>query len=354
VAAALALGISVMMGSSMPASAGTQALPAAQPVPGTTSLTGISCPSVTFCVAIGSDDDMPVVVPITDGSAGTPEEIPGYGQPGTPMDMTLNAVTCSSTDSCMAVGGGETPLPPSRLQGVGVFVPIFDGAPTGVAQVSGNGQIGEPDQIVLHGVACSSASSCVAVGWDLYLDGVAVRLNKRGPENEVPVPAFQLNGVMCRRTGVCLAVGSGVSGGGVLVPLMNGKVAEGGGGVDGVSSLNGVACHAASTCLAVGDSSVIAPMTRENPGTANPVPGAGGLAGVACHGPIFCVAVGADTSGVGAMVRITSAEPGNAKPVPGSSGLNGVSCPSPDFCLAVGENALNEGVMATVPLPSTH
>src|SRR5580704_4075551 len=141
VAWTLALGVSVVIGGSMPASAGTQALPTAQPVPGTTSLTGISCPSTTFCVAIGSDDDGPVVVPIIDGSAGAPEGIPGYGQPGTPTDMTLNAVTCTSTDSCMAVGGGEVPLPPGRLMGVGVIVPISSGSPTGVEQVSGNGQI---------------------------------------------------------------------------------------------------------------------------------------------------------------------------------------------------------------------
>lgn len=234
--------------------------------------------------------------------------------------------------------------------GVGVVVPISGGAPTGVEQVSGNGQIGEPDQIVFYGVACSSAASCIAVGWDLYLDGVAVPLDKRGPGSEVPVPASQLNGVFCRTTGVCLAVGSGISGGGVLVPLKNGKIANGGGGVIGVGGLSGVACHVASSCLAVGDSSVVVPMTRGNPGTADPVSGAGELSGVACHGPTFCLAVGADTSDTGAMVRITSAKLGIARAVPGTSGLNGVACPTLDSCLVVGQDASNEGVIDTLPL----
>ena len=245
--------MSVVTGGSAPASAGPgtahSASGAGHHVPH-----GRQLPNPTFCVAIGSDDDVPVVVPITDGSAGSPEGIPGYGQPGTPTDMSLKAVTCTSAASCMAVGGGYVPDPPSRVMGVGVVVPISGGAPTGVEQVSGNGQIGEPDQIVFYGVACSSAASCIAVGcWDLYLDGVAVPLDKRGPGSEVPVPASQLNGVFCRTTGVCLAVGSGISGGGVLVPLKNGKIANGGGGVIGVSGLSGVACHVASSCLAVGD-----------------------------------------------------------------------------------------------------
>ncbi len=337
-------------GGPLAASATSQTLPAAQPVPGTSSLTGVSCPSTTFCVAVGSGAGGPVVVPITDGSPGAPEGIPGYGQPGTPADMDLNGVTCTSTVSCMAVGTGEIPDPPSRIMGVGVIVPITSGVPGGVQQVSGVGQIGVPDTIIFYGVSCSSATLCVAVGWDTYLNGVAVPITDGVAGSEVPTPAYQLNGVSCRPSGGCRAVGSGPLGGGVLVPLKNGTIVNGGGGVTGVSDLSGVACRVTSGCLGVGGVSVVVPMTKSNPGTGIPVSGASGLSAVACNGTTYCLAVGSNSSNEGAMVRIDAARPGIARAVPGSSGLNGVACPSLDLCVAVGQDASNEGVIDQLPL----
>ncbi len=117
VAGAIALGVTVLWGAPLSASAGTLALPVAQPVPGTEFLTDVSCASTTFCVAIGYDPEEPFVVPITDGVAGAPEGIPGYGQPGTPTNMNLNGVTCTSKSSCIAVGTGEIPDPPSPRDG---------------------------------------------------------------------------------------------------------------------------------------------------------------------------------------------------------------------------------------------
>ncbi len=349
VAGAIALIVLGVTSGPLSASATSQTIPLAQPVPGSTSLTSVSCPSSTFCVAIGSDGDVPVVVPITDGSAGTPEGIPGFGQPGTPTDMVLNSVTCTSSLSCTAVGEGVVPDPPSRVMGVGVIVPITAGAPDGVVQVSGVGQIGVPDTIYLNGVACSSARSCVAVGWDLYLGAVVLPITNGSVGSEVPAQVSSLNGVFCRPSGGCKAVGSGTNGG-VLVPLANGTIGTGGGTVAGVNDLAGVACRVGSGCLAVGDSSVVVPMTKSNPGTGMPVSGASGLSDVACNGTTFCLAVGATTSNEGAMVRIASAKPGIARAVPGSSGLNGIACPSLASCVAVGQDASHEGVFDALSL----
>ena len=233
VAGAIALGVTVLWGAPLSASAGTLALPVAQPVPGTEFLTDVSCASTTFCVAIGYDPEEPFVVPITDGVAGAPEGIPGYGQPGTPTNMNLNGVTCTSKSSCIAVGTGEIPDPPSRVMGVGVIVPITRGVPGGVQQVSGVGQIGVPDTIIFYGVSCSSAATCIAVGTDTYLDGVAVPITDGVAGSEVPVPAFQLNSVSCRTSGFCLSVGSGSVSGNVVVPLSQGTLGNGGGTVEG-------------------------------------------------------------------------------------------------------------------------
>jgi len=350
VTGAIAIAVAGLWGAPSPASAGIQSLPVAQPVPGTSSLAGLSCPTVTFCVAIGSSPSGPMVVPITDGTAGTPEAIPGYGQPGTPTNMDLNAVTCTSKVSCLAVGAGDIPDPPSRIMGVGVIVPIANGVPGGVQQVSGNGQIGAPDSIVFNGVACSSALSCLAVGWDAYLEGVAVPISDGVAGSEVPVPASQLHGVICRATGICLAVGSGLDGGGVVIPLRNGAIGKGGGSVKGAGGFSGVACHTDSDCLGVGRASVVAPITRTNSGRARPVSGASALNGVACNGATYCLAVGTNASNEGAMVRITSATAGIAEAVPGTSGLNAVACPSINACLAVGHGTSSEGVLVALPL----
>jgi hypothetical protein len=354
-AGAIAQAGSALWCAPLPASAGTQRLPAAQPVPGTSFLTGVSCPSTTFCVAIGYSPNGPMVVPITKGSAGSPEGIPDYGQPGTPTDMQLNSVTCTSTISCVAVGTGEIPDPPSRMMGVGVIVSITDGVPGGVQQVSGNGQIGVPDTIIFYGVACSTATSCVAVGWDTYLDAVAVPISDGVAGSEVPVLASQLNGVFCRTTGVCLAVGSGLVDGGIVVPLRNGAIGNGGGAPQGAGGLSGVACRTGGACLAVGGASVVVPMTRMNPGRATRVSGVKELNGVACKGAIFCLAVGNNASNAGVMVRITSATPDIAKAVPGTSEINAIACPGQDSCLAVGQVPSNEGAIVALPLsPRTH
>ena len=188
----------------------------------------------------------------------------------------------------------------------------------------------------------------------MYLDGIAVPIIDGAAGSEVAALALQLNGVFCRTSGVCLAVGSGIDGGGVLVPLTNGAIGNGGGSVGGVRSLDGVACRIASACLAVGHRSVVVPMTRKKPGVANPVSGTGELSGLACNGPTFCLAVGSTTSNEGAMVRITSAKPAITKAVPGASELNGIACPSLDSCLAVGQDASSEGVIDMLPLRSTN
>ena len=134
----------------------------------------------------------------------------------------------------------------------------------------------------------------------MYLDGIAVPIIDGAAGSEVAALALQLNAVFCRTSGVCLAVGSGIDGGGVLVPLTNGAIGNGGGSVGGVRSLDGVACRIASACLAVGHRSVVVPMTRKKPGVANPVSGTGELSGLACNGPTFCLAVGSTTSNEGA------------------------------------------------------
>jgi hypothetical protein len=120
----------------------------------------IACASATACFAVGDDHYVAgsqgpgglvdptsegTVVPITDGIAGTPEDVPDLG--------SVEAIACASATSCVAVGTGETAG--SAFYGL---VPITDGV-VGPVQVLPDG----PGPALAH-IACASSSECVAVG----------------------------------------------------------------------------------------------------------------------------------------------------------------------------------------------
>jgi hypothetical protein len=354
-ASALILGTSVALTlGSPPTSAAIRPLMAAQVVAGTSGLNAVACSSTTFCVAVGDDSGVPVIVPINDGVPGSTMGIMGYGETGAPTSVRLESVTCPTATLCFAVGTGGIPYTPGLLEGVGVVVAITNGIPGYAQLVEGAGQPGVPDSVNLMGVACSSATSCVAVGDDLYQDGIIVPITNGTPGSEVNAVASELTGVVCRSSGTCIAVGAGLMGGGVVVSIVDGtpELVAGPSGTDGVT---GIACHQASYCVGVGanDSGtgvVVAPMTKKNGGTAQVVAGIGGINQVACAGPTYCLAVGGNASHQGVKIRVTNAAPGTARVVSGVSGFNGVTCASIDFCLAVGANASHQGVVDQLQL----
>jgi RHS repeat-associated protein len=282
-------------------------------IPGLTHLNAVACPSATTCVAVGQDDAMsdfafyPVVVPITNGIPGAPQAIAGtYGN--------LNAVACPSATTCEAVGSMRGTDGVSRA----MVVPITDGTPGAAQVVPGVGGV----ITWLRAVACSSATTCEAVG-DFY--------PSQGGKELVVVP-----------------ITNGTPGTAQVVP-----------GVGGVfASLDAVACSSATTCVAVGGTSnfpqswnVVVPITNGTPGTAQLVPGFNGLGGVACPSATTCEAVGSvDGLNGGVVVPITNGTPGSPQLVPGTFGiLNAVACPSATTCVAVGSDR-DLGVGVVVPI----
>ena len=105
-----------------------------------------------------------------------------------------------------------------------------------------------------------------------------------------------LNGIACESATQCIAVGSSQSGEGVVVPVSN-SVAGEPVAVAGTTSLQSVACEGGGTCIGVGvgasGEGVVVPISNAVPGAATTVANAGELDGVACLGS-SCVAVGAD------------------------------------------------------------
>jgi hypothetical protein len=196
-----------------------------------------------------------------------------------------------------------------------------------------------------------------------------------------PVPLRgELSGVACTAASSCLAVGEG---GGpnlnndLLSDQWNGStwtvvpVAKPSGMQTG--SLAAITCLAASDCTAVGDFSTsrfLAPLIERWNGTAwavVPAPRPGKLAtlgAVSCSGANSCAAVGCLINGnVGCVGSVAEQWNGTAwklEPTPaGGLTLNGVSCTAPDSCMAVGFG--NSGALAerwngtawsVVPIPN--
>jgi hypothetical protein len=185
-----------------------------------------------------------------------------------------------------------------------------------------------------------------------------------------PTRALLRNGALfsdsCTGPSACTAVGSAISGSGVLVTLAQRRSGRSGviqatpnpaGAV--WSSLFGVSCTSARACVAVGyyydTTRRLRPLAERWNGRnwaiqATPRPAgalASGFFAVSCTSPGACTAAGADAGSGGKTVTLAQAWNGTrwrvqatpATPNPASifaNGLAGVSCASPRACTAVG------------------
>jgi hypothetical protein len=170
-------------------------------------LSDVACQDASHCFAVGesSADGTAAVVPITDGQPGSAQTV---GQPNPATSLELLGVACApATTSCLAVGQQFThPSAMGPAAYDGVAVPISNGTAGAVHAVSSVPQ--------LAGVACKSATSCLAAG-------------------SVPPPTSDF---------------------GRLVPIDVGGSA--GAAKSETPRLSGVACWSAASCVAVGDDDV--------------------------------------------------------------------------------------------------
>ena len=306
--------------------------------------------------------------PISPGAtAGAWTIQPSPNQPGQPASE-LDAVSCVKSGQCAAVGG--------YLTGKGVPEHGFTLAleRTGTKWVlERTPSIQGLKFSVLNGVSCTSANSCIAVGVTVGarrlsppIHTLAERWNGTSWAIQA-MPALNdvsLAGISCPTPAFCLAVGGQAKGGGSpLAEVWNGKSwsqltapnphAENG------SAFTSVHCVAVSKCEVTGDfdyadvaQSVFAYALNGTTWTAqkqvNPVgQQINSDASVSCTSASACTSVGSWTN-TGAL---SLAERWNgtswsrqAVPHPSSSvtdSLAGVSCTAAAACTAVGESATN-------------
>jgi hypothetical protein len=299
-------------------------------------LFGTSCPTVRFCVAVGST----LIGKVANTSVAQRTLIETYN--GTSWSVTPSpdpGVSSEKVKPC----DSSTALKCETVQ------PPVDGADR------------------LSGVSCASRSMCVAVGQrtsasDKQVGQPLIEAYGGSKWSTVSSPTVpgggDLQGVSCASARFCVAVGS--SGSTTLAEVFDGKswsvVASPNEATPFYNLLSGVSCTRVDFCQAVGyyyiskaagESPLAESYTRAG-WTLDTVPtpsGGGQLDGTSCATTNSCVAVGVSFSGFGGaslaytvkghtwITAPSAAVPGSSQP-----GLAAVSCATAHSCVAVGSH----------------
>jgi hypothetical protein len=314
----------------------------------------------------------------------TPEFVGTWKITPTPNPVnTLNAylwgASCTTSSACTAVGQYEA------IPGTSGSVPLAERWNGSEWNIQETPDLGEPKEAVLYGAACSSATSCIAVGFNESSSGTYFSLseNWNGTEwkvNTTPEPVGTRNsllkGVSCTSSTACTAVGWYENSSGVELPW----AARWNGTAWSVQSVltpagakatypYGVSCTAATACTMAGyyvnSSSVELPFAESWNGTewsVETAPAPSGstktrVSGVSCTSATACTLVGDYTGSSGIEVTLaerwsgtewvvqTTPNPAEAK----SSSLSGsVSCTTATTCTAVGVSLNGAGKYVTL------
>jgi hypothetical protein len=368
---------------------GARELPAAQAaakLPPEDVLTSTSCVWAKDCLAVGYNytaNNSASGAPITalwNGSGWKAISVP---LPAGALGAQLTSVSCKpggclATGTYRIAGGRDFPLAASWTGHSWSFAkpPVPAGGISAVRSA------------YLNAVSCSTSTSCVAVGEYFTAKTNAQGMfaqtwdGSRWKVSPIATPAggaATLAGITCRSATGCVAVGTltpkGATIAGVLVEAWNGTSwtrqaapTPAGGGLS--SYLTGVSCASATSCVATGlrytagasSQPTATGFTEVRSGTtwtvhAIPVPAGrdSALGGVACTSPIRCFAAGSTMQHVNHDYRYPYAAIWNGatwssipvSPVPRTSsdfwagGFASVACVSATSCFAVG----NEGAI---------
>lgn len=261
------------------------------------SLSSVSCITSTQCVAVGSYNNVLTGGTVAEEWDGSTWSVMPTSAPVANTHDVLNGVACVSATDCVAVGDQYPFNAPQNRQ---TLTELWDGTSWSITSSQNPG-----NDNALSGVSCTDATDCTAVGLTQVgtepygglvetWDGNAWSASDF-PRNSTG-PGQWLSGVSCVSSGTCTAVG------GWSDPLA---------GTSGslIGSWSNVSC-----CSIV---------------TGN---GDGDLYGLTCMGPTDCVLVGWDGA------RSWNGTSSSPMPGPTLTGveLSGVSCTDAADCMAVG------------------
>jgi len=264
----------------------------------------------------------------------------------------LSSVACTSATSCLAVGTNVVPI---KNPSTGATRTYKDG--------NANSEDGE------FGVACPTTTVCVGVGEYVTSEGFGAYVREfnamtgaAGTQVDIPVYGDILRGVACPNSTNCVAVGTSDFGSpdseGIVVPITDpstsaiGTVTT----VPGMTVLSSITCMTSSTCLAGGYGDA-APYPTDvlitGASTATPTFALNTLTSSGEPWGLTCPTVTTCLSAAGADVLVFNASTGaevSSTAVPGAGELFGVACETSDTCVAVGETPSDSGAGIVVPI----
>jgi hypothetical protein len=318
-------------------------------------LNSISCPSASVCMAVGSSSSSTPLAELWNGTAWSVLS----GASGPSGQGEFSAVSCSSVTACMAVGSVSE---------------LWNGTSWTVEPVPNPSSSGTATPTTgLSSVSCSSGGSCSALGSytghgnaEQFLtaewNGSAWSVQGRPAPGKTYPP---LNGVSCTSATACEAVGvgaeswNGTAWSKQTVPLPSGSALQGS-GLLGDSCTSGGACVGVGDSIAInGESAGIFADTFDGSGwTLEPIATPSGasqpvLSGVSCASAAVCTAVGEDMDAAGISVPLVLGYSGGSWSVQATPALtttdttsrvSAVSCSAPGACTAVGTDG--GGVLA--------
>lgn len=306
----------------------------------------VSCVSADWCVAVGTfnpTEGTGPVAPQVDAYRGVHQLYTGAGWHTMPAGDTANlpgslsGVSCLSTDWCVAVGNSIPSAGPDQT-----LIETWNGkhwARIPSPSVAGNNY--------LSAVSCATRSFCVAVGYSTRPDGAinqtlaesfdGQQWTLRPPPN-ANARYDQLSAVSCPSTNWCLAVGDANHAGLGVDRYTNGRwsllQAPAGSDIDCVTIRH---CTATSTEIhqLITEQYLHGHWTAQR-ARARPH---SYLAAIACHAQ-RCVAIGAAPHGLRGhrpLIEVLGAgTPTVATTSTGINAMNAISCPNSRTCIAVG------------------
>ncbi len=303
---------------------------------GSVFLGSVSCPSATFCAAVGDPFASFTGYALTyNGTSWTaPTNLGGIdGGSG------LGSVSCPSATFCVAVGGRGAVT--------------YNGTSWTASINLGGGSV------FLGSVSCPSATFCAAVGGN-GPSGYAMTYNGTSwiaPTN-IGSGDLNLDSVSCSSATFCAAVGNNGSHGGYAVTY-NGTswTAPTHSGPDNNGNSR-VSCSSAMFCAAAFfafSGSYVQTYNGKSWSAPTKVGGQGRLplSSVSCPSATFCVVVGNNGSGGGYALTYNGTSWAGRTVDTGYTGefrgLNSVSCPSTSFCEAVSSGTALNYTTATAP-----
>ncbi|HEV3213200.1 MAG TPA: hypothetical protein VGZ03_07390 [Acidimicrobiales bacterium] len=334
--------------------------------PSTPRLSLLSCPTVSYCMAVGLDAYWPVFAVTTDGGARWTSENQGdpFADP-----YNFRSLDCTSSKLCYATAGGnllrstddgarwaDLPMPASDAvacprANTCFGVSTVSTGPTYHVVIDKSTNFGHTFKQVLS-IPTSGSSpafiSCPTPGWCMTtvagVTGARVTVSsdggRRWTTRSLPASVGVVGGLSCGSPTTCaipsprsspqplVAATTTDAGATWAVARITSSSGTGGGGVS---------CPHAATCFVDGFGSPPDVVFVGHPSAATWSPrgvpsGRSGLLGVACATASICLSVGIDY----VEVSRDSGATWQRHAAPPDTELNGVACPSGADCLAVG------------------